>query len=317
MLCSGARQHMRWHYEQRLKREAEERRERWERCSSGSERAEVMRAAEVAALEEQEREGKRRMAAGERASLTEVDVVIHQRVEFSGGSTIVDDTNVPAMVCVAMVMLEKPLLKVGIQTPDGLTLSAERAENVCRWLVEQGGVSVSRLRVGSSEREIGSLADGMPASAGERLERARALAREEASQADEAPWHIRFHVIPEIKIWDKIQFDTDSSELKQTSLPTLDCVSSVLSRHPDIRQLTIEGHCCVEGEEQPQQVEAGPGLQDLSANRAAAVKRYLVEAGVPKERLPNVVGYSTQRPCAPCDTAQNRARNRRVEFLVW
>lgn len=260
----------------------------------------VMRTAEMAAMEEQEREAARRRAAGEYATLVHVEVVIKQRIEFADGSAIVDEVNVPAMICVAQLMLEKPLCKVGVCPPsDGLTLSAERAENVCRWLVEQGGVSVSRLRVGSSSERL--VDNGSPTSIVKR------------ATCEEA-WHIRFHVIPEVKIWDKIQFDTDSSELKPVSLPTLDAVGCVLKRHCDIAQLTIEGHCCIEGEEQTD----APNLQGLSADRAAAVQRYLVDqAGVPAERVPNIVGYSTARPCAPCDTQQNRARNRRVEFLVW
>jgi len=296
---------MRWHYEMRMRQQAEARRAAWLHADP-AQRATHMREAELRAIEEQEREGVRRMAVGERASMTSADIVIHQRIEFRNGSAVVEDVNVPALVCVAQLMLEQPLLKVGVcaSPSDGLVLGSERAENVCKWLMEQGGVSVSRLRVGSTRRE-----------ALENDEAATAVDDSPTMTADDdASWHLRFHVIPEIKIWDKIHFECDSTGLKQASLPTLDAVARVCKER-GVGRLTIEGHCCIESEEQTD----AANLDELSTGRAAAVRRYLTdEAGVSLgARMPSVVGHSTRRPCAPCDSKANRSRNRRVEFLVW
>ena len=39
--------------------------------------------------------------------------VIKQRVEFYAGSAVVEDHNIPALICVADLMLENPQIKVG------------------------------------------------------------------------------------------------------------------------------------------------------------------------------------------------------------
>jgi OOP family OmpA-OmpF porin len=53
----------------------------------------------------------------------------------------------------------------------------------------------------------------------------------------------------------------------------------------------------------------------LSQDRADAVVRWLVLAGVSSDRL-EAVGYGDTRPVAENDTDAGRAENRRVEFQV-
>lgn len=57
-----------------------------------------------------------------------------------------------------------------------------------------------------------------------------------------------------------------------------------------------------------------PSNWELSAARAGQVVRYLVEHGVPAERL-RAIGQADTVPIADNGTAEGRARNRRVEFL--
>jgi len=52
----------------------------------------------------------------------------------------------------------------------------------------------------------------------------------------------------------------------------------------------------------------------LSGQRADAVKTYLTAQGIAKDRLQST-GYGFDRPLVPNDTAQNRALNRRVQFI--
>jgi OOP family OmpA-OmpF porin len=54
---------------------------------------------------------------------------------------------------------------------------------------------------------------------------------------------------------------------------------------------------------------------DLSRRRAEAVAQYLVRAGINADRL-EPAGYGPSRPVAPNDTAENKAKNRRIEFTV-
>jgi outer membrane protein OmpA-like peptidoglycan-associated protein len=53
----------------------------------------------------------------------------------------------------------------------------------------------------------------------------------------------------------------------------------------------------------------------LSKRRARAVVTYLIEKGIDAGRL-KAVGYGEARPVAPNDTAQNRAKNRRIEVEI-
>jgi OOP family OmpA-OmpF porin len=53
----------------------------------------------------------------------------------------------------------------------------------------------------------------------------------------------------------------------------------------------------------------------LSAERANAVKTFLVSRGIPAELI-STAGAGAERPLAGNDTAEGRARNRRIEFRV-
>ena len=52
----------------------------------------------------------------------------------------------------------------------------------------------------------------------------------------------------------------------------------------------------------------------LSDRRAASVKKYLVSKGIAPDRLTSK-GYGMERPIVPNDSEQNRALNRRVQFV--
>ena len=196
---------------------------------------------------------------------------------------MVEDRNIPALICVADLMLENPRIKVGVESAPGIELAAERAEAIVGWLVEQGGVSVSRLRTTGGEAR----ADASATSAG-------------------GIWHIRFNVIAEIKISDKLEFDGGSHGLRAQSQETLRAVAHILKTRQDVGRLTVEGHTCSDGPEE--------WNMQLSRERAQAVRDYLQrECGVPANRL-QTAGYGPQKPCVE-DYGQRR-RNRRVEFLV-
>jgi outer membrane protein OmpA-like peptidoglycan-associated protein len=52
----------------------------------------------------------------------------------------------------------------------------------------------------------------------------------------------------------------------------------------------------------------------LSNRRSASVKQYVVSHGIAPERLTSR-GYGFDKPVVPNDTAENRALNRRVQFI--
>lgn len=103
-----------------------------------------------------------------------------------------------------------------------------------------------------------------------------------------------------------VRFDRASSDLPRQS-------ASVLERLADAAGacgrlfIEIDGHADAEGTPERN--------QSLSERRAEAVAGYLIERGVPAERL-KFTGHGATQPIAPNSTAQSRALNRRVEFTV-
>jgi outer membrane protein OmpA-like peptidoglycan-associated protein len=52
----------------------------------------------------------------------------------------------------------------------------------------------------------------------------------------------------------------------------------------------------------------------LSQERAEAVRQWFIAKGIAAERLVSK-GFGAENPIVPNDTAENRARNRRIEFV--
>ncbi|MBU3954174.1 MAG: OmpA family protein, partial [Proteobacteria bacterium] len=65
----------------------------------------------------------------------------------------------------------------------------------------------------------------------------------------------------------------------------------------------------------PISTRAFPSNWELSAIRATTVIKYLVSKGVAPQRL-TATGYGDIMPQVPNTTDENRARNRRVEFVL-
>jgi outer membrane protein OmpA-like peptidoglycan-associated protein len=111
----------------------------------------------------------------------------------------------------------------------------------------------------------------------------------------------------EIIIRRQINFATDSAEILPDSSGLLAEIADVLLRHPEIRLVEIQGHTDNTGDDDHN--------MDLSQRRAESVRQWLVAAGVEPGRLV-ARGYGETRPLVPNITAANRARNRRVQFMI-
>ena len=103
-----------------------------------------------------------------------------------------------------------------------------------------------------------------------------------------------------------IYFDFGSATIKPESEPVLKEIADALTKNPAWK-LSVEGHTDNVGGEAPN--------MDLSRRRATAVKealtaRFHVDAG----KLATA-GFGASRPKEPNDTAEGRARNRRVELV--
>ncbi len=103
-----------------------------------------------------------------------------------------------------------------------------------------------------------------------------------------------------------ITFETGNAEIRSSSRRVLELGAEALLRHPEI-VVEVQGHTDNLG-------DPAANLQ-LSQDRADAVVRWLVLAGVSADRL-TAVGHGETRPIAENDTDAGRAENRRVEFRV-
>jgi OmpA-OmpF porin, OOP family len=103
-----------------------------------------------------------------------------------------------------------------------------------------------------------------------------------------------------------IEFGRADAQLDPASYPTLDRLAEVAAQCPSVR-FEVAGHA--DGDGMPER------NQRLSERRAQAVLAHLAKSGVPMVRM-SAVGYGTARPVAPNTTAENKAKNRRIEFVV-
>lgn len=110
-----------------------------------------------------------------------------------------------------------------------------------------------------------------------------------------------------ILIIGKVQFQTGSTRLDRNSDPLLDQIAQALDANPHVKKVRIEGHTDNVGD--------AAYNQKLSEQRAAQVKRALVDRGVDGGRL-ETRGHGEARPIAPNAAPGGRQKNRRVEFII-
>jgi outer membrane protein OmpA-like peptidoglycan-associated protein len=111
----------------------------------------------------------------------------------------------------------------------------------------------------------------------------------------------------EITIRDQIQFALDSAVILPDSFGILTEVADTLIRHGEIKRLEVQGHTDNSGTPEHNRV--------LSDERATAVRSWLTAHGIAPERLV-ARGYGQDQPLVPNVTASDRARNRRVQFII-
>lgn len=103
-----------------------------------------------------------------------------------------------------------------------------------------------------------------------------------------------------------IMFDFDSASIKPGSDHALDEIAEFLISQ-DSSELKVEGHTDSLGTD---------GYNDeLSRDRAEAVRNALVARGVPRSRI-TMAGYGEDYPVASNDSATGRQLNRRVEIVL-
>lgn len=111
----------------------------------------------------------------------------------------------------------------------------------------------------------------------------------------------------EIFIKQQVQFAVDSATILPESNGLLTEIADVLIKNPRIKRVEVQGHTDNTG--------TPDHNKQLSNDRAGAVVSWLSSHGVGADRM-TAVGYGQSKPLVPNVTAGNRAKNRRVQFII-
>ena len=103
-----------------------------------------------------------------------------------------------------------------------------------------------------------------------------------------------------------VTFKTGSAELTDDGKEALKPVKEFLAQKDYITTLRVEGHTDNSAAEETN--------QKLTDQRALAVCKWLVENGIDCKRL-IAVGFGSTKPLAANDSMENKAQNRRTEFI--
>jgi outer membrane protein OmpA-like peptidoglycan-associated protein len=117
----------------------------------------------------------------------------------------------------------------------------------------------------------------------------------------------------EIKILQQVFFDTSKSTIKKESFNLLNQVALVLKANPQVTRVEVQGHTDDVGDDKSN--------LKLSDDRANSVRNYLIERGIPADRL-TPKGYGESQPKIAVEGLKGaklktaRSDNRRVQFII-
>jgi outer membrane protein OmpA-like peptidoglycan-associated protein len=111
----------------------------------------------------------------------------------------------------------------------------------------------------------------------------------------------------EITMKQQIQFAVDSAVILPESLQLMSEIADALIRTPRIKSVEIQGHTDNSGSPDHNKI--------LSEQRAGAVREWLTSHGVDAGRVV-ARGFGQEKPLVPNVTTANKARNRRVQFII-
>ena len=104
----------------------------------------------------------------------------------------------------------------------------------------------------------------------------------------------------------RIYFQTDSTNMDPSSLPTVDELFEFLQENPNL-VIEVGGHT--------NNIPTHEYCDQLSTARSKSVALYLVDKGIPASQL-RYKGYGKRNPIATNSTEEGRAKNQRVEIKV-
>ena len=113
-----------------------------------------------------------------------------------------------------------------------------------------------------------------------------------------------------LQIDGRFLFESGKADLKDSALIIFANLGQLFRQYADYR-IAIRGHT----DDRDIETIQFPSNWELSAVRATTVLRYFIQRGIDPERM-TATGYADFIPLVENDSAENRARNRRVEFVL-
>jgi peptidoglycan-associated lipoprotein len=104
-----------------------------------------------------------------------------------------------------------------------------------------------------------------------------------------------------------IYFDYDKAAIRADQRASLQADAKAIQAQPDLGVITLQGNCDERGTEEYNLA--------LGERRAASVKRYLIDLGVPSSRL-KTVSFGESKPAVAGHDESAWKWNRRVDFGV-
>lgn len=114
-------------------------------------------------------------------------------------------------------------------------------------------------------------------------------------------------VADEVKILERIEFDTNRATIRPDSDGILKAIAEILQQHQEIQKVQVQGHTDNKG--------GKAHNMGLSERRAASVVKWLVAHGIDIKRLESK-GFGQEQPVDTNDTELGRQNNRRVQFII-
>jgi outer membrane protein OmpA-like peptidoglycan-associated protein len=116
-------------------------------------------------------------------------------------------------------------------------------------------------------------------------------------------------------VLNNIYFYPGRHVVRPESDTALKALLAALLAHPGVK-IRIEGHVCCVSPYARDAMDDDTHVEELSLNRAAAIRNYLVEHGIAEKRL-SIAGYGHRKPVVSPERNEDDAnRNRRVEIRV-
>jgi OmpA-OmpF porin, OOP family len=112
--------------------------------------------------------------------------------------------------------------------------------------------------------------------------------------------------LPKRFVFDHLNFESSTTQLTPESNVTVADLVKIMDCYPNMN-IELDGHTDNTGNPQSN--------QQLSQDRANAVKSLLVQGGIDPARI-TTAGFGQDRPVASNDTEDGRAKNRRTELVV-